>query len=240
MKQYIESIVRQSIIDYYHSKSTKDSNKKYMLVLLESYSPTPAKIWETIQALSTKYKITLCVSEHWINIPDNIRYDELIQLDRKNMAQLKSITERADLLFIPNSTYALIAKLAMIIDENLALWVTIQMLLNGKSILISTDSIKLKGMQKLTTPYSVNENIQRYIRQLQNYHVHLIPLSKVNEWLNSFNKNQFNKKHIVLAKHVQEIANEGEEELLVPKNSLITPMCKDMARELGVTLKIKE
>lgn len=235
MRRRIEPIVRQVVKNYIQSTSLK-KNQKSLFVLLDYESPTPALVWEKIRSISSKHKITLCLSERWIDVPEGLMVDHVIQLKEANRDDIKEDMLGTDILLFPTANYSLLSKLALTIDDDLSLWIAIQMQLDGKDIIIISDQLEHKGIRHLSAPATVVKRIQTYSRQIQADGVSVVSLNKIEQWLETSSRIQVNKPPLILARHIQEIANEGEKELTVPEQSLITPMGRDRAKELGVTI----
>lgn len=241
MKDKIEAIVRQVVIDYYNSKVTLpiSTRSDHLFILLDEHATSDfPSIEELLRTLSNQYDLTICTPKDFpLDQEIDCKHLHLIQ---ENLDEIKQEMDRASLLILANSHYSNLAKLALSIDDTLGMWIILQMQLDGKKIVFAEDSLMRKGTQKVTAPHSVNDRIQTYIRQLRQEKVHFVSLAKMAKWLASYFENESTNNHVVLAKHIKEAADEGDQTLIVPKGSLITPMCKDYAKELGIRIKQKE
>jgi hypothetical protein len=240
VKDKIELLVRKMVMDYLN-KDKKTTMNKQIIVMLDDYpSIDTSVVWKEIKSLTSRYNITLFASEKWTSIPEELNCVKVIPLTETHLEKLQDEMQTADLLFYATASYATLAKLTMTIDDNLSMWITIQMQLNGKQIVLANDEIMQKGTQKITSPFTVTKRIQSYLRILRDDKVQLVSLATISKWLDSYFDSFTENRHVVLAKHIEEAAKQGETQIIVPKNSLITPMCKDYARELGVLIKQKE
>lgn len=235
MRAKIEAIVRQVVQSYLHATSSKINQRK-LFIVLDYESPTPFLVWEKLKSISSKHKITLCLSDRWNDVPDGISFEQALQLKETNRVTIKEAMQQADILLFPTACYSLLSKLALTIDDDLTLWIAIQMQLDGKHIIIASDQLEHKGIRHLTAPATVVKRIQAYERQIQADGVSTVSLSNIEQWLASSSRIKTNKRPLILARHIEEMANEGEKELTVPEQSLITPMGRDKARELGITI----
>jgi hypothetical protein len=236
MRAKIEAIVRQVVQNYLQATSSKISQRK-LFIVLDYESPTPDLVWEKIKSISSRHKITLCLSDRWMDVPDRIIFNQVIQLNQANRDRIKEAMQQTDIVLFPTASYSLLSKLALTIDDELALWIAIQMQLDGKDIIIASDQIEHRGIRHISAPATVLKRIQGYIRQVQTDGVVTGSLDKIEQWLESSSRFKAKKPPLILARHMEEIANAGEKELTVPEQSLITPMGRDKARELGITIK---
>jgi hypothetical protein len=240
VKDKIELLVRKIVMDYL-SKDKKSSSNKQLLVILDDQPIIKINdVWNDIKTIASNYNTTILVSEKWTNVPEDLKFVTAIPLDDEHLDQIQAEMQKADVLLYATAGYSTLGKLSLTLDDNLSMWITIQMQLNGKQIVLAKDQLIQKGTQKITTPFTVAKRIQTYIRTLREDRVHLVTLATATKWLDSYFDSFTENRHVVLAKHIEEAANHGETQLMVPKNSLITPMCKDYARELGVQILQKE
>jgi hypothetical protein len=240
VKDKIELLVRKMVKDYLN-KDKKSSRTKQLLIILDDQPVMKINdVWNDIKIIASNYNTSILLSEKWTNVPDDMKYVTTVPLDEVHLDKIQQEMQKADVLLYATASYSTLAKLSLTLDDNLSMWITIQMQLNGKQILLAKDQFIQKGTQKITTPFTVAKRIQSYIRTLREDKVHVVTLAAANKWLDSYFDNFTENRHVVLAKHIEEAANLGEAELIVPKNSLITPMCKDYARELGVKILQKE
>jgi hypothetical protein len=240
MKEKIEMIVRKMVMDYFNKEKNPPKNKQLLVILDQQPAMDTKLIWEEIKAIASKFNTSILVDGKWTNVPEELNFVKCIPLDENHQEEWKEEMDRADVLLYATASHSTLAKLSMTMDDSLSMWVTIQMQLDGKSIILAKDFLQKNGTQLITTPYSVYKRIESYIRQLREDKVQLLTLSNVAKWLDSYFDSFTETRHVVLAKHIEEAASLGKSVLFVPKNSLITPMCKDYARELGVKISQKE
>lgn len=225
----------------YLNKDKKSPRNRQVLVILDNQPVMKTNdIWNDIKTIASNYNTTILVSEKWTNVPDYLKFVTSVPLDEGHLDKIQEEMHKADVLLYATASYSTLGKLSLSLDDNLPMWVTIQMQLNGKQILLANDHFIQKGTQKITTPFTVAKRIQSYIRTLREDKVHVLTLASICKWLDSYFDSFTENRHVVLAKHIEEAAKLGESQLVVPKNSLITPMCKDYARELRVKILQKE
>lgn len=240
VKEKIELLVRKMVMEYLNKDKKSPKNKHLLIILDDQRLINRSDVWTEMKAIADNYQITLLLSEGWVNVPEELSNIKCIPLHENHIEEIVKEMQKSDVLLYATASYSTLAKLSLTMDEGLSLWITIQMQMNGKQILLANDHLIPKGTQKITTPFTVRKRIQTYIRQLREDKVQLLSLSSTSKWLDSYFDSFTESRHVVLAKHIEEAANLGESQLIVPKNSLITPMCKDYARELGVLIKQKE
>ncbi|OZM58308.1 hypothetical protein CIB95_01685 [Lottiidibacillus patelloidae] len=237
MKNKIEAIVREVVLNYFKEKN---GQHKKLLILLNYETPNQNEVWDLVGTLSKTYDVTLCVSEKWTTVPNTINVAEVIAIDGLTDQTMTEMASNVDALFLPTISYGFLAKLAMTIDDEKALALCIHFQLVGKKLIVAKDAIARKGEQKLLMPHSIQERISTYISQLVKDGVSVLKMKEVEKWLQQNVDAIQVKKPVLLAKHIVEIAEEGDNELQLSKNTVISPLGKDMARELGISLKMKE
>jgi hypothetical protein len=237
VRDKVEAIVRQ-VIKAYLEKQMTSENK--LLILLDYETPKKQEVWDTIKDIASNYRVVLCVSDLWNELPSDLQVEKVVQLNDLSHQTINELIESVDALLVPSLSYSFIAKLAMTIDDEPTLQLSIQMQMAGKKLLLAKDGIVRKGAQKLVVPHTIQERVNRYISQLIKDGVNVYKLNEFKKWLNSNSEALNTKKPIVLAKHIEEMAEEGDKELVISKETLISPLGKDMARELGISLKVKE
>ncbi|MHC0037031.1 hypothetical protein [Pseudoneobacillus sp. C159] len=240
MKEKIEMIVRKVVMDYFNKEKNSPKHKQVLVILDQQPAMDADVIWKKLKSISSHFNTTILVTEKWTKVPDDINFVKQIPLNEDHLVDIGAEMVRADVLLYATANHSTLAKLAMTMDDSLSLWITIQMQFDGKPIILAKDFLQKSGTKLITTPFSVSKRIDTYISQLRDDKVQLLPLANVSKWLDSYFDSFTDKRHVVLVKHIEAAASLGKSELVVPKNSLITPMCKDFARELGVKISQKE
>ncbi|WP_442597246.1 hypothetical protein [Neobacillus sp. D3-1R] len=240
MKEKIESIVRRMVMDYLNKEKKSPKNKRLLIILDEQRTLDKGDVWIKLKAIADTYQVTLLVTNSWTSIPEEIGNVKTVPLHEDHLEEIMNEMQKSDILLYATASYSTLAKLSLTMDEGFPLWITIQMQMDGKQIILASDYLTPKGTQNITAPFTVTRRIQTYIRQVREDKVQVLALSSIRKWLESYFNSVTESRHVVLAKHIEEAAKMGESQLVVPKNSLITPMCKDYARELGVLIKQKE
>lgn len=242
MQEKIESLVRQLVTELLQDKSQEKviPTKKYSVFILLDQQPDEVftDVWQTIHKLDERYHMTVCTANN-ISVPSTITANHLL-LSVDQLSNIKEALEKSELLILANPQYSHLAKLALTMDDTLGMWVLIQTQLNGKKIVLVKDILTSTGTQIVTAPHQVSNRVNSYIRQLQQERISFVTLDQLSQWLDSFFVETSPLRHTVLAKHIQQLANDGKRILEVPKDSLVTPMCRDLSRELGVSIKQKE
>jgi hypothetical protein len=237
VKKQIEAIVREVVINYFKEQN---GQQKKLLILLNYETPNQDAIWNVVKMLANTYDVTLCVSEQWTKIPSSINGAQVVHLENLTVEQMNNLAQSSDALFLPTISYGFLAKLAMTIDDEQALALSIQFQLQGKKLIVAKDALKRKGEQKLLTPHSIQERIATYTNQLVKDGVSVLKLIDVEKWLHQNIDALQVKRPILLAKHIEELAEEGEKQVQLSSNTVISPLGKDMAREMGISIKVKE
>ncbi|MGM8364980.1 hypothetical protein ACLIBG_05775 [Virgibacillus sp. W0181] len=231
MKDYVASVVRQTIHEYL--QSDHGSFGKHILVLLPE---SPASLNKNqVHELSMKYNVTLGISE--TDRQTEVHNIPVIDISRIGQNELKLLMEEIDILYVPNISHGFLAKLSLLIDDTKTIWVTLQMILEGKPVLLGDDLVrKRKGNIFLPKP-SIEKKVQQYMKQLSSDGVHFCSTTQVEKKLRAMLTKEGTQRPLVLAKHMEELAKMGEKEAILPERSVVTPMAKDAARELGIAIK---
>jgi hypothetical protein len=240
VKDKIELLVRKMVMDYLNKDKKTPRNRQLLVILDDQPVMKTNDLWNEIKTIASNYQTTILASEKWTNVPDDMKFVTTVPLEEEHLDKIQEEMQKADVLLYATASYSTLGKLSLTLDDNMSMWVTIQMQLNGKQIVLANDHFIQKGTQKITTPFTVAKRIQSYIRTLREDKVQVVTLETACKWLDSYFDSFTENRHVVLAKHIEEAAKLGESQLMIPKNSLITPMCKDYARELGVKILQKE
>lgn len=235
MKKQLTSIVRQVVIDYLKEKN--QSEKKMLFVLLDYPSYFSEKlIWDSLKKISmTKYEMILCVNDNWRNVPGDLNYKKLIHLDELTIEDIRFYVNQAKTLIIPTITFGFVSKLASLIDDEKSVFIALQFLLRGKNVIVATDNIEIKGINKMFAPTSIHDRLRSYLRKIRKDGVFLV---KIDHLINLMygKKLKNSKRLVILEEHVKELFYEGKNELYVPINTVITPLGKDLAKQLGISI----
>jgi hypothetical protein len=237
VKNKIEAIVREVVMNYFKEQS---GQHKKLLILLDYETPNQDAVWRIVEKLSNTFEVTLSVSEQWTKVPSSIKASQVIRLEDLTIEDMSNLAESTDVLFLPTISYGFLAKLAMTIDDEKALSLCIHCQLEGKKLIVAKDALMRKGEQKLLTPHSIQERVATYTNQLVKDGVSVLKLKDVEKWLHQNIDALQVKRPVLLAKHIEEMAEEGEKQVQLSTNTVISPLGKDMARELGISIKVKE
>ena len=238
MREKITSLVQQALSEFL-SRTTNETERRNILVLLVYQSSEPNVVWENLRLLSEKHQLTLYTSKHW-SIPENLSFTKVVDLKGAEEEALFELVDENDLLYIPTVSYGLITKLALTIDDDLPSWLGIQMQFAGKEILIADDNLHVRKGRNFFVKPSIEKRIKSYYRGLHQDGVSIHPMKKTVQKIDSVFANSVKKRPVILAKHMEDLARSGENAVVIPRGSILTPMAKDAARELGIKLKVAD
>jgi hypothetical protein len=236
VKAEIKRLVQQVVEAYIKDQLQKKNNKK-ITILLAYQSPNPEEILKAVTPLLKSYKVTLLVTNEWSLNQTQLNENRYLQLEETNKKKLVSIVEETSLLVIPVASYSLLSKLALTMDDELAVWLAIQYQLMGKPIVIANNHIEPTVYQQIHAPHTVQERLQAYIRQIRTDQVKWVPLSKLSLSVEQQSNAYEEKKTLILEKHIDKASQDGIKEIIVPGKSQSTPAAKDLARELKIQIK---
>ncbi|UCZ52767.1 hypothetical protein LGQ02_18590 [Bacillus shivajii] len=238
MREKIKSLVQQAVTDFLKSKENEE--RREVIVLLHYESMNPKAVIEHVKALSLEQNVTLIFSEQWNEFRESLNFASVVTAEGAKKRDFAALIEGADLLYVPTISHGLLAKVALTIDDDLPAWFTIQTQLAGKGIIFAQDELHEKRYRPFFAKSSVEKRVKSYVRQIQTEGVHLFSMDKVAQYIERVAVKQENIRPLVLAEHIEELSRNGETELVLPKKSIVTPMGKDAARELGITIKEAE
>ena len=231
-------IVRDVVSEFLSTKGMLEKSK--FLVLLHARSSNPANVWEVVRNLSNKYKLTLCVSKHWTNIPEDLQSQTIILLNEENFNMLQEVVKQHKTLIVPTFSYSMLSQLDQLVDDDLHIWLMLQMQLDGKEIIVANDEIKLTTMRMIHLSVNLKDRIEEKINRLTSTGIYFTSSEQVAKKLNKAKKDQNDKTVLVLEKHIKSLVNEGRTKMKLPKNHVITPMAKDLMRKHRVQIDIVE
>jgi hypothetical protein len=191
---------------------------------------------ETIAPLLDSYDVTLMVTKEWLSSFPTLAEEHYLLLEETTTEDIKHLVERSSILVVPVASYSLLSKLALTIDDEVPVWVAIQYQLQGKPIVIASNHVEPNVYQQILTPHTVQNRLQSYIRQIRSDRVKWEPLRKLTSAVEEQLKAYREKQALILGKHIETAHQDGLKQLVIPKESRITPVAKDLAKELKVEL----
>lgn len=235
MRDYISSLVQQSLKDYLK----RDHSQSHLLVMLTNDRAHSKDVWEHIEILASEYDVTLLVSEREKEKATTLHVDNILFLESISIEDIASFSRGIDLLYCPVISHGFLAKLSLLLDDSKSVWIALQLILEGKEVLLGSDVIQQKRRMIFWQKPVIDKKVQNYVKDLRKDGINFCTMKHVLKMINTRIKVAHDRKPLLLAKHVEEVAKSGLKEIDVPKNSLITPMAKDVARELQVAIKEK-
>lgn len=229
-------ILVQQVVEAYLKEQLHGKEKQSIAILLGYQSQHPSVVLKTVSSLLKTYEATLILSKEWLNGPARLDGKQYVILEETTQQELNRIVEKSSILVVPVASYRLVSKLALTLDDELAVWMAIQYQLLGKPIVMAKDYIEPNVYQQILAPNSLLERLQSYIRQIQTDQVKWVPLSKLTETVEDQITAYQEKQYLILAKHVEKAYQEGLKELVVPDKSRVTPSGKDLAKDLKIQI----
>ncbi|MFK9093573.1 hypothetical protein [Bacillus salipaludis] len=234
-KTQIKMIVQQ-VVEAYLNKSLQEKKEQPIALLLGYQSPNPTAVLEAITPILTAYDVTFILSKDWLSAVNKFNGPSYVLLEETTQQDLLSLVEQSSVLVVPAASYRFLSKLALTIDDELAVWLSVQYQLLGKPIVIASDYVAPNVYQQIHAPHSVQERLQSYITQIQADHVKWVSLSKVAKTVDDQIAAYREKQSLILAKHVEKAYQDGLNEIIVPAKSKVTPSAKDLAKELKINI----
>ncbi|MEW9050638.1 MAG: hypothetical protein AB2392_05735 [Neobacillus sp.] len=236
IKEKVKILVQQ-VVEAYIKEQLKINKEKSITILLGYQSPNPSEVLKAITPLLVHYDVTILLSKEWLPVPEPLTRTTYLLIEDTSQAELMEIVEKTSLLVVPAASYRLLSKLALTMDDEVAVWLAIQYQLLGKPIVIANNYVEPTVYQQIHAPYSVQERLQTYIRQIRTDQVNWIPLSKLNQNVAHQLQAFETKKSLILEKHIEQAQREGLTKISLPQKSQVTPAAKDLAREYRIQIK---
>ena len=239
LKKQVQSLVQQVVTEYLE-KQVEGTNADAIAILLNNpTSHSPEVILEAVTLLAEKYEVTMLVSEEWSHFQEKWKGESILLTKETSLSTLLEVIEKTKVLVIPVSSFHLLSKLALTMDDEMAAKLAIQYQLKGKPIVMAKDEVELDVYGQLLSPHSVQERIQGYIRQIQKDEVKWIALKDLLKTVDAQISSYSEKAPLLLSKHIEKAMRDGLDEIFLPAKSRVTPSAKDLARELNVKIHKK-
>ena len=239
LKEQVKALVYQVVKTYLNEQVEESKSDSIVILLNYPTSHQLEGILEAVSHLADKYDVTMLVSEEWSQHRGKWTGNTILLNSETSQSTLEDVVEKAKLLVIPIASFQLLSKLALTMDDDEAAKLAIQFQLQGKPVVIAKDHVELNVYEQLLTPYSVQERIQGYVRQIQKDEVEWIPLKNLVNTVDGQISSYKEKAPLLLSKHIEKAMRDGLEEITIPAKSRITPSAKDLARELNVKIQKK-
>lgn len=234
MRARVTQVVRQTIEAYLQEKVNLDKSHYEIAILLTGESNSKESVWRYIDDLSKNISFVLAVDKKWSEKAENFVNGRSVNIEEVDQYELLNHFEKMKLIYLPVVNYNLLAKVALTLDDDLLSWLVIQMQLKGKKIIFANDLIQPQS--HVFAPTSVKKRIYTYTKEVKQDGIHLLPQLKVTERLLRSIIKQPNIP-LLLEKHVEAVYRNGAKEITIDNESLITPLGKDRAHELGITIE---
>lgn len=239
VKETVRELVRKAV-EAYMSEQTEDTItpaqiKKPLITLLLSYQSTdPNNILKAVTEIKSSFQVRIVASKEWEELLEG--EEGILSLDSADYQELQSLWTSTDLLILPVASFQLVSKLALMLDDDKVTKTAIQFQLLGKPVVIANNEVELGVYQQILATHSVQEKLQGYMRTTQKDQVKWVPLNKLVRTAKEQHQLYKDKQPLVLSKHIERASRENVKVVTVPKNSKISPVAKDMAREMKIQI----
>ncbi|NLP49711.1 hypothetical protein [Bacillus sp. RO1] len=234
VKEKVKELVRQAV-EAYISEQGNEEKKPNITVLLNYHSINPELILKAVTEIKQSFAVKLVASKDWEEQLDGEQ--EVLSLAQANQRDLEKLWNTTDLLILPVASFQLVSKLALMMDDDRTAHTAIQFQLLGKPIVIANNEVELGVYQQILAPHSVQEKLQGYMRTTQKDQVKWVPLNQLVRTAKEQLQHYKEKQPLIKAKHIEHAARANVKSITVPKESKITPVAKDMAREMKIDIQ---
>ncbi|WP_404459983.1 hypothetical protein [Sutcliffiella horikoshii] len=234
VKEKVKELVRQAV-EAYMSEQGNEEKKPAITVLLNYHSSNPGLILKAVTEIKQSFAVKLVASKDWVELLDG--EEDVLPLDQADHLELERLWNSTDLLILPVASFQLVSKLALMVDDDRTAHTAIQFQLLGKPIVIANNEVELGVYQQILAPHSVQEKLQGYLRTTQKDQVKWVPLKQLLRTAKEQHQQYKEKQPLIMAKHIEHAARENLKTITVPKESKITPVAKDTAREMKIEIQ---
>ncbi len=231
----IKMIVRQ-VLEAYLKEQIQDKEKTSIAILLGYQSRNPEGILEAVTQIIKSYHVRLIISKDWLWAVQELQINSYVLIEDTTKSELLNIVESSTVLAVPVASYHMLSKLALTIDDELAVWLAIQYQLLGKRLVMAKDEVEPDVYQQIHAPHTVLERIQSYILQIQAAQVKWVPLLSLKQSIGEQYDSYQDKQSLILAKHVEKAWHDGLKEIIVPPKAMMTPAARDLAMEMKIQI----
>ncbi|KMJ60368.1 hypothetical protein AB685_06050 [Bacillus sp. LL01] len=238
VKETVRELVKRAVEAYMAEQgnlSSKEKTKPSITVLLSYPSSDPKGVLKAVSDIKASFQVTLVTSRDWVEMLKDT--EGVIPLESTDYEEVQALWTSTDLLILPVASFQLVSKLALMVDDDRAAQTAIQFQLLGKPIVIANNEVELGVYQQILAPHSVQEKLQGYLRTTQKDQVKWVPLNQLLHTAKEQHQLYQEKQPLILAKHIEHASRENVKAITVPKDSKITPVAKDMARELKIHIQ---
>lgn len=236
----VRAIVKEVVETYLTSKGF-DKTKRRIAIFLTNSTLHVEPILKTFSDLVQVYEVICLVDSFWNKLfKEETKVRSNLLLDDLTLDQINEAIKLSEVLVFLTPTYSLITRLALTMDDDLQAKVAIQYQLRGRPIVLVNDFLELSVSQQLEAPHPVQNRIQTYIRQIQQERVSWVPMNKLSRTLEQQLRTSRERQPVVLARHIEQASRNGTKVIIVPSSSLITPMAKDVSRDLSIKIEKRD
>jgi len=234
VKEKVKELVRQAVEAYMSEQDNEEKNPA-ITVLLNYHSSNPGLILKAVTEIKESFAVKLVASKDWV---ERLEGDEdVLPLNQADHSELEKLWNSTDLLLLPVASFQLVSKLALMVNDDRTTHTAIQFQLLGKPIVIANNEVELGVYQQILAPHSIQEKLQAYLRTTQKDQVKWVPLKQLLRTAKEQHQQYKEKQPLIMAKHIEHAARENVKTITVPKESKITPVAKDIAREMKIQIQ---
>jgi ethanolamine utilization protein len=206
-------------------------NSKKAIVILEGYIDELAVLEDIKQSLA-EYKLTLLVMKP-IAVPGTYEaFGDVLYAEKLNTETDKLIAG-FDVVILPNPSLNSISKIAHIMLDGLIPELVFSALQEGKKVLIN-DILNNKKFQRLSVP--LKQEAQNLMNKLTGYGITKTDFCNTESSLQDTPKGEIISKRVLSLRDMED-ANSKDTEIILNKDTLITPLAADYIKEKKINLR---
>ena len=240
----VKSNVTNNVLESISKKlinNSLSSNKNKALVLINGSNINISEQMNFIQNLKKDYDVSLGFSFMAERLVDINRIIELIKPTRiykeEDIFNLKAILEEHSILIAPNITVNTLSKVSLGMIDGFVPNLIWSYLYFGKKVYLSFESVRnYMGVQSKSK--EISNMIESHIDNVLKMGALEIGTTSIRNPRKSIDSDEHKEKELITERDIVNL-DKGQKVLVLNKGTVITPLAKDKARELGINIEIR-
>jgi len=229
----IDHIVKEVIEKLKTQNPVMELKKKRCLVIVNGGTAGLEQVLLQLKEISSNYELQIMFSESGKEIIGEDRFSQYETKD-PSLMEVSSFIKDIDMILLPLLTKNTCAKVAVGIRDNAVTYLISKGITSGKKIVAVNDSCTAEG----GTVYADQINLN--IKKLKSYGITFVKSTKLSNYVLREEKNKntcLREKKIITLKDLFNVKNC---KILLSKDTIVTALAEEKARENKVSFEIEE
>ncbi|TXK74572.1 hypothetical protein [Paenibacillus sp. N3.4] len=236
LEETVSRIVRQVVNELLLKKekpAAEVGRKSVLIVVADERHAADVKQLIHDIAASTRTTVAYCRAAPTETEPSD-NFEQILWAESDRAQWFKAV-EQAEIIVLPILSIGTLVKISSLIDDEPASGAFVNAMMNGKEVVVSSSYVLPTGVNKLSVPPVILDVVNGHLQQLSRYGVHVVYMKHLAAKVKKLSSSPRSvKRPLVHAKHVRDWVNEGETEISLSANVLMTPLAKEEAKLLGL------